>query len=114
MLKDMRLLSWNVNGLRSVEKNKYWDKFLKEKPDIFCLQETKASPEQLSNDIKNVPGYTSYFSSSQVKKGYSGVATYTKTKPDKVEYGMNIKHFDEEGRMVVTHFPKFILFCFVF
>jgi len=106
----MKLLSWNVNGLRAVHRNGYWGEFLKEKADIFCLQETKAHPDQLAGEIRDVPGYFSYFSSSEVKKGYSGVATYTKIKPRKIEYGIGIKRFDEEGRVVTTYFDDFTLF----
>ena len=106
----MKLLSWNVNGLRAVHRNRYWEKFLKTNPDVFCLQETKANPEQLTEEVRNAPGYYSHFSSSKVKKGYSGVATYSKIKPSKVEYGLGIKKFDDEGRCVVTHFDVFVLF----
>ena len=104
-----KLLSWNVNGLRAVHRNDYWGSFLKEKPDIFCLQETKAHPDQLQSEVRNVKGYFSYFASSVVKKGYSGVALYTKTEPEKVEYGMGIKKFDDEGRLIISYFSDFIL-----
>lgn len=106
----MRLLSWNVNGLRAMHRNGYWGDFLKEKPDIFCFQETKAAPEQLSEEIRLVPGYDSFFAASEVKKGYSGVATYTKMKPKKVEYGLGIRKFDQEGRLIATYFDDFVLF----
>ncbi len=106
---SLRLLSWNVNGLRAIHKKGAWDNFLKEKPDIFCLQETKASPEQLPNEVRETYGYVSSFSCSQIKKGYSGVATYTTTQSKKVEHGMGIKHFDEEGRIVTTYFKNFTL-----
>ncbi|MBI4118042.1 MAG: exodeoxyribonuclease III [Parcubacteria group bacterium] len=106
----MKLLSWNVNGLRSVHRNGYWPAFLKEAPDIFCFQETKAEVEQLPLEVRDVPGYFSYFSSSKIKKGYSGVATYTKKEPDKVEYGMGIERFDSEGRLLAVYFGKTVLF----
>lgn len=105
----MKLISWNVNGLRSVHRNNYWKDFLKINADIFCLQETKASPEQLPQEVREVSGYYSYFSSSKIKKGYSGVATYSKIKPEKVEHGMGIKKFDDEGRIVTTYFKNFVL-----
>ncbi|OGI69232.1 exodeoxyribonuclease III [Candidatus Nomurabacteria bacterium RIFCSPLOWO2_01_FULL_42_20] len=107
----MRIISWNVNGLRATYKNGYLLPFVeKEKPDIFCLQEIKASPEQLPEEIRNLSGYFSYFSHSKDKKGYSGVALYTKVKPEKVEYGMGIKKFDDEGRIIVAYYKKdFIL-----
>ena len=105
----MNIVSWNVNGLRSVYKNEYWDDFLKTRPDIFCLQETKAEPDQLAPEVRNLSGYFSYFSSSKVKRGYSGVATYSKEEPEKVEYGMDIKKFDDEGRLIAVYFKDFVL-----
>ena len=105
----MKLLSWNVNGLRAVYRNDYWRDFLKLDPDIFCFQETKAEPEQLPEEVRETAGYFSYFSSSKVRKGYSGVALYTKIKPEEVEYGMGVKKFDDEGRIVTGYFKDFIL-----
>ncbi len=106
----MRIVSWNVNGLRSLGKNNYWQDFLKIiKPDIFCLQETKASPEQLSNELLEPAGYSSFFSSSQMKKGYSGVALYSKVEPLSIIYGMNIKEFDQEGRIIAAQYEDFWL-----
>jgi len=106
----MKIVSWNVNGLRSVAKNGYWKTFLKDvKPDIFGLQETKASPDQLPEEILSPAGYSAFFSSSTVKKGYSGVALYTKTEPLKVIYGMGIPEFDDEGRLIGAEFEDFWL-----
>ncbi|MCK5095868.1 MAG: exodeoxyribonuclease III [Candidatus Pacebacteria bacterium] len=105
----MKIVSWNVNGLRAVHRNGYWEKFLKLDPDIFCLQETKAHPDQLPDEVREVKGYHSFFSWSQVKKGYSGTAIYTREKPLKVKYGMGIKKFDQEGRIVEAHFKDFVL-----
>jgi exodeoxyribonuclease-3 len=105
----MKLLSWNVNGLRAVHRNGYWDDFLKTKPDIFCLQETKAEPDQLVSGVRNPAGYFSYFASSKLRKGYSGVAIYSREEPEKIEYGMGIKKFDDEGRIVIAYFKKFVL-----
>jgi len=105
----MKIVSWNVNGLRAVHRNGYWDTFLSLNPDIFCLQETKAQPEQLPEDVREVKGYHSYFSWSQVKKGYSGTAIYSKEKPSLVKHGMGIEEFDQEGRIVEAHFKDFIL-----
>ncbi|OIO51315.1 exodeoxyribonuclease III [Candidatus Kaiserbacteria bacterium CG_4_9_14_3_um_filter_50_16] len=106
----MRIISWNVNGLRSLAKNGYWESFLKGvKPDIFCLQETKASPEQLPEAILSPAGYSAFFSSCQVRKGYSGVALYSKVEPFKVIYGMGIKEFDQEGRFVGAEYDDFWL-----
>lgn len=103
-------MSWNVNGLRSLAKDSLWETFLKTaKPDIFCLQETKASPEQLPETLLSPAGYSAFFSSCQVRKGYSGVALYSKVEPLKVIYGMGIKEFDQEGRLVGGEFEDFWL-----
>jgi len=107
----MKIISWNVNGLRAVHRKDMFLGFVKkQKPDILCLQETKAHKDQLPEEILNINSYYSYFSSSQTKKGYSGVAIYTKEKPTKVEYGIGVKEFDEEGRIVVAHYKNFVLF----
>jgi len=87
--------------------------FSKEKPDILCVQETKAMKEQLSDDLINIDGYASYFSSAE-RKGYSGTATYTKIKPAEVKNGIGVKKFDSEGRFLVTDFSDFILFNIYF
>ncbi len=106
----MRIVSWNVNGLRAVHKNGYFAPFLKElKPDIFGLQETKAHPEQLPEELLTGTGYSSFFSSSEVKKGYSGVALYSKIEPLKVVYGMGFPEFDLEGRLVGAEYEDFWL-----
>ncbi len=106
----MKIVSWNVNGLRSLAKDGYWDSFLKEaKPDIFCLQETKAAPEQLSEQFLSPAGFSAFFSSSQTRKGYSGVALYSKIEPLKVIYGMGIPEFDQEGRLIGAEYEDFWL-----
>ena len=105
----MRLLSWNVNGLRAVAKKDGWEDFINASADIFCLQETKAHSEQLPENVREIPGYESYFSSSKVKKGYSGVALYTKIKPEHVEYGLGIEKFDIEGRIISAFFKDFVI-----
>jgi len=105
----MKIISWNVNGIRAWYKKGLLDWFKKEDPDIFCVQETKAHPNQLPEELKNINSYFSYFSSSKTKKGYSGTAIYTKTQPEKVEYGMRIGEFDQEGRYLAVYFKKFVL-----
>lgn len=106
----MRIVSWNVNGLRSVGKNGFWDGVWALKPDILCLQEIKAEKEQLSEELREVEGFTSYFNSSQLRKGYSGVAIYCKTQPERVEYSMGGEEkFDLEGRLITAYFKDFIL-----
>jgi len=108
-LNRLKILSWNVNGIRAIHKKGFFDWLKKENPDMLCLQETKASPEQLPDELLNVNGYKSYFSSSIVKKGYSGVAIYTKQEPKKVEHGFGIPKFDDEGRIIAADYKNFVL-----
>ena len=106
----MKLISWNTNGLRATAKQGFFTPlFKKHNPDILCLQETKARPGQLPEEIRNIPGYFSYFSHPKIKKGYSGVAIYTKEKPKKVFYGMGIKKLDSEGRLLGIKLKKYTI-----
>lgn len=106
----MKVVSWNVNGLRSLATNGYWEAFIKDvKPDIFCLQETKANVDQLSEALISPLGFRSFFSSCQTRKGYSGVALYSRMEPLTVIYGMGIPEFDLEGRLVGAEYPDFWL-----
>lgn len=105
----MNIISWNVNGIRSCHKKGCWDWLIKESPDILCLQETKAHPEQLPEEVKSPEGYFSYFGHSKIKKGYSGVALYSKQKPVKVNIGLGIPEFDEEGRIITAFFKEFVV-----
>jgi exodeoxyribonuclease-3 len=104
----MKLISWNVNGLRAVYKKDKWNQLFEFDPDIICLQETKAHPEDLPEELRSPAGYHAFFDHSKVKKGYSGVAILSKEKPEKVE-GIGIKKFDEEGRTLVAYFKDFVL-----
>ncbi len=70
----MKIISWNVNGIRAVSKKENWEEVLKLSPDILAIQETKATPDQLTPSVLNPAGYFSYFDSSKIRKGYSGVA----------------------------------------
>jgi len=90
-------------------KQGFFAPLFEEKPDILCLQEIKATPDQLPEDVRNVPGYFSYFSYPKMKKGYSGVAIYSKEKPKEVFYGMGIKKLDTEGRLIGTIYRGFTL-----
>jgi len=106
----MKIISWNTNGLRAtVKQGNFIPLFTFNNPDIVCLQETKCEPEQLDESTRNLNGYYSYFSFSKLRKGYSGVAIYSKMKPLKVEYGIGIKDFDDEGRTLVAYYSDFIL-----
>lgn len=106
---NFRILSWNVNGLRAVWKKNFKEWLEQDGTDILCLQETKAQPDQLVDEIKNIDGYKSYYFSAG-KKGYSGVAVYTKLEPLNVKYGFNNAEFDSEGRVLELEFEKFVLF----
>lgn len=102
----MKIISWNTNGLRATAKQGYFTPlFAFNNPDIVCFQETKVEPDQLDEDTRNLKGYHSYFSYSKLRKGYSGVAIYSKKEPEKVEYGMGIKKFDDEGRTILAYYP---------
>ena len=104
-----RMLSWNVNGIRAISRKGFIEWMLKEDADIVCLQETKAMPEQLDEELVNPLGYNAYFSAAE-KKGYSGTVTFTKKKPKKVLHGIGEARFDSEGRMVVAEYRDFVLF----
>ncbi len=104
----MRIVSWNVNGIRAVEKKGFLEWLWKESPDILCVQETKAHVEQLNPVLLNPPGYHAYFHSGE-RKGYSGVATFTKQKPLAVKTGFGVERFDVEGRVLLTEYPSFTL-----
>ncbi len=104
----LRLISWNVNGIRALQKKGAFEWFLQEQPDIFCLQETKAQPGQLDPSLINIDGYHAYFSSAE-RKGYSGVAVYTKEQPSAVTEGFGIERFDREGRTLVLEYEPFTL-----
>lgn len=112
-MSTLRLISWNVNGIRAAYKKGLLDWFKKEKPDILCIQETKAHPEQLTEDLLSVDGYKSFFSSAE-KKGYSGVVTYSRSEPVGVKNGLGVKKFDSEGRFIITEYKEFFLFNIYF
>ena len=102
----MKILSWNVNGLRAVLKRNFLEFLDAEKPDILCLQETKCTPDQVE---QLWPGhYTTYWNSAQ-KKGYSGTAIFTKERPVKVEPHIGIEEHDNEGRVLTAEFKEFFL-----
>jgi len=108
-MSKIKMLSWNVNGIRAISKKGFIEWAKKDGPDILCLQETKAREEQLSDEIKSINDYSSHFVHAE-KKGYSGVAVYTKVTPKKVSKGFGVKKFDSEGRVISFEFDKFILF----
>lgn len=101
------VISWNVNGIRAAEKKGLYEWLQTENPDILCLQETKAQEEQLGEKFLKQEGYLPYFMSAE-KKGYSGVAVYTKEKPISISK-LNVEEFDNEGRTIVLEYKNFTL-----
>jgi exodeoxyribonuclease-3 len=103
------IISWNVNGLRAVDRKGQFERILDKDPDILCIQETKSMPEQLSEETRSPKGYHSYFHFPTVKKGYSGVAIYTKEEPLEVINDLGIPEMDQEGRLILARFKDFTL-----
>jgi exodeoxyribonuclease-3 len=104
----MKIISWNVNGIRAVYKRNFLNWMKESRADIVCLQETKAQPNQLSGDLIKLDNFYSYFNSAD-KKGYSGVAVYTKQTPIFVQSELGIERFDNEGRMLKFKYKDFVL-----
>lgn len=102
------LYSWNVNGIRAAQKKGFLDWLNAAQPDILGIQETKAQPEQLDDDLLNPPGYHVYWASAE-RKGYSGVALYTRIEPKSVQIGLGIEEYDSEGRTIVAEYDDFVL-----
>jgi len=107
----MKLYCWNTNGIRAAVKHGMLDWLLQTSPDILCVQETKVSdPESvLDKKVLSPEGYSSYWNWPKEKKGYSGVAVYTKQKPDRVETALGKDELDQEGRVLIAHYPAFTL-----
>lgn len=103
------ILSWNVNGIRAVAKKGFLQWLAKAKPDILCLQETKAHVEQLSEEVLRPDGYETFWSSAN-RKGYSGTAVFTKIQPQLSVTNFQQDWLDEEGRVNMIQFPEFTLF----
>lgn len=123
----MKIVSWNINGYRSIVgqnpskkfdqvsfDNQLFDYIEQENPDIICLQETKSDEEQINPDLRAPEGYYYYYHSCTRKKGYSGVATFCKKKPISVNKHIGIEKFDVEGRILQTDFENFSLFNIYF
>ena len=103
-----KLISWNVNGLRAIEKKGFTDIVYEFDADIISLQEIKAMPDQLPESVRNLEGYEAYWYPAK-RKGYAGVCTYTRIKPLNVIYGMDIAEHDQEGRVLTLEFEDFFL-----
>ena len=104
----MKLISWNVNGVRAVMKKEFMDSFTSMNPDVLCLQETKAQDDQVLEALKEVKGYHIYTNAAE-KKGYSSTAIISKQKPISVNYGLGIEKHDNEGRVITAEYDNFYL-----
>ena len=99
----MKLISWNVNGLRACMQKGFLDYFQEAEADIFCLQETKLQAGQIELDL---PGYHQYWNYAE-KKGYSGTALFTRTEPLNVTYGIGVEEHDHEGRVITAEYEDY-------
>ena len=109
----MKIVTWNVNGLRAALKRDALSAVLSWTPDLLCLQEIKARPEQLTDEQRNIPGYQVIWNSAE-RLGFSGVATLAREEPLEIEHGMNVQQFDVEGRVIRTRHPDFLLYNIYF
>ena len=109
----MKIFSWNVNGVRAIEKKGFLDWMDNEDPDIICIQETKAKVEQLGSSLIEDHGYHTYWHSAE-RPGYSGVATFSKVEPLFVQNGLGIDRFDREGRVLISEHENFLLYNIYF
>lgn len=106
----IKLVSWNVNGLRAIAKKGFFETLEGLDADVVCIQETKLQESQLTDDLRCIDGYDSFWSFSTAKKGYSGVGTLTKIVPSFVKHGIGMDVYDAEGRILEMDFGDFILF----
>jgi exodeoxyribonuclease-3 len=110
----MKIISWNINGIRSVAKKGFSDYILSENADIYCLQEVRATPEQIPDELLRIANYQHYWNPCKIKKGYSGVGIYTRHTPVAVIDGIGIEEFDAEGRILGLDFGDFVVFSVYF
>jgi exodeoxyribonuclease-3 len=109
-MPTLKILSWNVNGIRATAKKGFFEFLEQESPDLLFIQETKAEKEQLDESLLTPEGYHTFWNSSKTKRGYSGTALFTKHAPKKIEYGIGEDEFDQEGRTMVAHFADLVFF----
>ncbi len=112
--KRIKLMSWNVNGLRAVMQKDFLKSVAALDADVLCLQETKIQEDQLTDEMRRIEGYDAHFSCATVKKGYSGVAVYTRLAPQAVKPGFGNERYDAEGRIIELDLGDFILFNIYF
>lgn len=110
----MKIISWNINGIRSVAKKGFLEYLRAENADIYCLQEVRATPEQIPTELQQIDNYYSYWNPCKIKKGYSGVGIYTRHKPISVIEGIGIEEFDAEGRILGIDVGELVVFTVYF
>ncbi|NEU09694.1 exodeoxyribonuclease III [Flavihumibacter sp. R14] len=108
-MPQLHLANWNVNGIRSIMKKDFVKDIRSMAPDILCLQETKASAEEVRSMCELLPEYKAYVNSSKARKGYSGTAILSKTEPMSVTFDMNVEEHDQEGRVITAEYEQFYL-----
>ncbi len=108
-MRELHLVSWNVNGIRAIIKKDFLKDVATMNPDILCLQETKGQPEEVRTALQLLAGYKIYVNSSKARKGYSGVSILTKEEPIEVHYDLGIEEHDQEGRVITAEFEQFFL-----
>ncbi|HUH29506.1 exodeoxyribonuclease III [Gelidibacter sp.] len=104
----MKIISWNINGIRAITQKDFFEYFSKMDPDIICLQETKAQDGEVKKALSHLSNYHHYYNSA-IRKGYSGVALLSKEKPITVTFDMQIEEHDQEGRVICAEFERFYL-----
>ena len=107
-MKETKILCWDVNGIRAAKRNGFLNWLHSEAPDILCVQETKAHPDQLDKKLLEPHGYYVYWNYPETR-GYSGVATFTKERPLQVQNDFGAQNLDTEGRIIITEYPQFTL-----
>ncbi len=107
-MKKQQIISWNVNGIRAIKKKGALQELFNLNADYYCLQETKINEDTLTEEISAIDGYHSYFSTAE-KKGYSGVAVYSRVEPVSINRGFEIEAFDKEGRILIANYQTFYL-----
>jgi exodeoxyribonuclease-3 len=108
-MAELHLVNWNVNGIRSIIKKDFIKDVGQMNPDILCLQETKASPEEVKSALELLPGFKVHVNSCKTRKGYSGTTIMTKVEPLNITCDMNIEEHDQEGRVMTAEYPGFYL-----
>jgi exodeoxyribonuclease-3 len=109
----MKIISWNVNGMRAVLRKNAFSRLLDWQPDVICLQEVKSRPDQIPYEEREIPGFSAFWNPAE-RPGYSGVLTYTRIPPQEVKIGLDHEEFDREGRVIRTDFNDLSIFNIYF